>query len=108
MGMTHTELVTALGSAFEALDAGSWQGARAAFQSLAHETENPLVYEGLSQAARWLDDGETCVSSRETAYRRYRDLLDTLGAAPAATALAWDCLLFGHGEAVAFGLVGTG
>ncbi len=95
--------MTSLSSARSALDAGSWQLARTAFLAVAEETADPLAYEGLAQAAWWLDEGETCVGSRETAYRRHRELGDSLGAARAATGLAWDSLLFGHGEAVALG-----
>lgn len=90
-------------SARSALDAGSWHLARTAFRAVAEETEDPLAYEGLAQAAWWLDEGDTCVGARETAYRRHRELGDSLGAARAATALAWDSLLFGHGESVALG-----
>lgn len=95
--------MTSLVSARQALDAGSWQLARTAFRGVAEETADPLAYEGLAQAAWWLDDGEACVGARETAYRRHRELGDSLGAARAATALAWDSLLFGHGETVALG-----
>jgi len=95
--------MTSLSSAQAALDAGSWQVARTEFLAVAEETADPLAYEGLAQAAWWLDDGATCVGSREAAYRRHRELGDTLGAARAATSLAWDSLLFGHGEAVALG-----
>jgi len=95
--------MTSLTSARAALDAGSWQVARTEFLAVAEETADPLAYEGLAQAAWWLDEGETCVGSRETAYRRHRELGDSLGAARAATSLAWDSLLFGHGEAVALG-----
>ncbi len=90
-------------SAQSALDAGSWHLARTAFRAVAEETEDPLAYEGLAQVAWWLDDGDACVGARETAYRRHRELGDSLGAARAATALAWDSLLFGHGESVALG-----
>ncbi len=93
--------MTSLSSARSALDAGSWQLARTAFQVVAEETADPLAYEGVAQAAWWLDEGETCVGARETAYQRHRELGDSLGAARAATDLAWDSLLFGHGESVA-------
>lgn len=95
--------MASLVSAQSALDAGSWRLAWTAFRAVAEETEDPLAYEGLAQAAWWLDDGDTCVGARETAYRRHRELGDSLGAARAATALAWDSLLFGHGESVALG-----
>lgn len=95
--------MTSLSSARSALDAGSWQLARTAFQAVAEATKDPLAFEGLAQAAWWLDDGRTCVEARETAYRRHREVGDSLGAARAATALSWDSLLFGHGESVALG-----
>ncbi|WP_197024597.1 hypothetical protein [Cellulomonas sp. KRMCY2] len=95
--------MTSMVSAQSALDAGSWHLARTAFRAVAEETEDPLAYEGLAQVAWWLDDGDACVGARETAYRRHRELGDSLGAARAATALAWDSLLFGHGESVALG-----
>lgn len=90
-------------SARSALDAGSWQLARTGFQAVVEETADPLAYEGLAQAAWWLDEGDTCVDAREAAYRRHRELGDPLGAARAATGLAWDSLLFGRGESVALG-----
>ena len=93
-------------SAQSALDACSWDLALTAFRDVARETEDPLAYEGMAQAAWWLDEGDSCLSARETAYRRHRNLGDALGAARAATALAWDSLLFGHGESVALGWLG--
>ncbi|UZJ25481.1 LuxR C-terminal-related transcriptional regulator [Rhodococcus antarcticus] len=95
--------MASLVSARSALDAGSWLLAIAEYRAVAEETGDPLAHEGLAQAAWWLDDAVTCVGAREQAYRRHRALGDPLGAARAATALAWDCLLFGHGEAVALG-----
>ena len=73
---TILETMTSLVSARQALDAGSWQLARTAFRGVAEETADPLAYEGLAQAAWWLDDGEACVGARETAYRRHRELGD--------------------------------
>ena len=98
--------MSSLASAQLALNAGEWDAARSAFESVAVQTADPECYEGLAAAAWWLDDAHTCVSSREHAYRRHRDLGDELGAARAATALAWDTLLFGLGEAVALGWLG--
>ena len=98
--------MSSLASAQLALNAGEWDAARSAFESVAEQTADPECYEGLAAAAWWLDDAHTCVSSREHAYRRHRDLGDELGAARAATALAWDTLLFGLGEAVALGWLG--
>lgn len=92
-----------LSSAQSALDSHLWRRALAAFQVASVETHQPLAYEGWSQAAWWLDEGEVCLAARESAYRRHRELGDGLGAARAATALAWDTLLFGCGESVAWG-----
>jgi ATP/maltotriose-dependent transcriptional regulator MalT len=93
-------------SAQAALAAGSWEQAAAAFRVVAEETQDPLAFEGLAQAAWWLDDAGTCVAAREGAYRRHRELGDDRGAARAATALSWDSLLFGLGSAVALGWLG--
>lgn len=93
-------------SAQEALAAGSWAQAAAAFRVVAAETGDPLAFEGLAQAAWWLDDAGTCVAARGSAYRRHRELGDDRGAARAATALSWDSLLFGLGSAVALGWLG--
>lgn len=95
--------MASLDSARTALDAGAWHLARDAFRAVAQESDDPRAFEGLAQVAWWLDDADTCVGAREAAYRRYRELGDPLGAARAATALAWDSLLFGHGESVALG-----
>lgn len=95
--------MASLVSAQAALGAGSWQLARTAYRAVAEESDDPLAFEGLAQVAWWLDDGDACVAAHEAAYRRHRDLGDPFGAARAATALAWDSLLFGHGESVALG-----
>ncbi len=95
-----------LEDAQKALAAGSWSRADSAFRAVVDETDDPLAYEGLAQVGWWRDDAGTCLSAREQAYRRHRERADSVGAARAATALAWDCLLFGHGEAVATGWLG--
>ena len=98
--------MVSLGAAQEALAAGSWGRADSAFRAVIDQTDDPLAYEGLAQVAWWLDDADTCLAARETAYRRYRTRKDPVGAARAATALAWDCVLFGRGESVAKGWLG--
>lgn len=98
--------MTSLDVAQKALAAGSWSLADSAFRAAIAETDDPAAYEGLAQAAWWLDDASTCLTARESAYRRYRDLEDPVGAARSATALAWDCWLFGRGESVASGWLG--
>lgn len=98
--------MASLGAAQEALTAGSWSHADSAFRAVIDQTDDPAAHEGLAQVAWWLDDAETCLTARETAYRRYRLHDDPVGAARAATALAWDCALFGRGESVALGWLG--
>ena len=98
--------MASLDAAQEALNAGSWSQADSAFRAVIDQTDDPVAHEGLAQVAWWLDDADTCLTGRETAYRLYRARKDPVGAARAATALAWDCLLFGHGESVAMGWLG--
>jgi DNA-binding NarL/FixJ family response regulator len=98
--------MTSLAAAQEALNAGSWSLANSAFRALIAQGDDPVAHEGLAQVAWWLDDADTCLTARETAYRRHQALEDPVGAARAATALAWDCLLFGRGESVAMGWLG--
>jgi len=99
-------LMTSVDAAQEALNAGSWSFADSAFRAVIDKTDDPVAHEGLAQVAWWLDDADTCLTAREAAYRRYRARADAVGAARAATALAWDCLLFGRGESVAMGWLG--
>ena len=98
--------MASLYAAQKALNAGSWSHADSAFRAVIDQTDDPLAHEGLAQVAWWLDDADTCLTARETAYRLYRARKDGIGAARAATALAWDCLLFGRGESVAMGWLG--
>jgi tetratricopeptide (TPR) repeat protein len=98
-----------------ALRSGAWQEAQSRFEAVlatasAGAMSDPatagLAYEGLAQAAWWLDEADMCIGARERAYRRFRDAGDVRGCARAATSLAWDALLFGHGPAVARGWLG--
>jgi DNA-binding CsgD family transcriptional regulator len=98
--------MASLDVAQEALTAGSWDQAGSAFRAVIEQSADPLAYEGLAQVGWWLDDAESCLKARETAYGRHRELRDPVGAARAATALAWDSLLFGCGESVATGWLG--
>lgn len=99
-------LMASLDVAQEALTAGSWDRAAGAFRAVIERDADPLAYEGLAQVGWWADDAELCLGSREAAYARHRELKDPVGAGRAATALAWDSLLFGRGEAVALGWLG--
>lgn len=91
-----------------ALRSGEWTRARDDFLAVVAEHPRASAYEGLAQALWWLDDGAGCLEAREAPYRIYRTTdRDVVGAARAATALAYDALLFGAGVAVAR-VVGTG
>ncbi|MBI1378450.1 MAG: helix-turn-helix transcriptional regulator [Frankiales bacterium] len=94
---------SALDAARAALAQGDWAGAAAGFRAVLADGEDAAALEGLAQCAWWQDDAEVCLGSREAAYRCHRAAGDDLGAARAATALAWDSLLFGRGAAVAQG-----
>ena len=89
-----------------------WADAADAFRVVATESGDPAALEGLAQCAWWLDDGALCLQAREAAcqctcaHRSYLDAGDALSAARAATSLAWDSLLFGHGASVAQGWLG--
>lgn len=98
--------MASLAAAQEALASGSWSRADSAFRAVIEQTGDSLAHEGLAQVAWWTDDADTCLTARETAYRVCRDRNDSVGAARAATALAWDSLLFGCGRSVAMGWLG--
>jgi len=97
------DAMASLLSARALLDSCAWASARDEFASVATASDDPRAYEGLAQAGWWLDDADTCLGAREDAYRAFRRRGDDLGAARAATALAWDSVLFGRGEAVGLG-----
>ncbi|WP_458042301.1 MULTISPECIES: LuxR C-terminal-related transcriptional regulator [Bacteria] len=88
------------------LRSGRWAIAASAFERLKDSTDATAAFEGLGQALWWLDDGDGCLAARERAYRGYRATRDARGAARAATALAWDAVLFGQGAAIARGWFG--
>src|SRR5690606_15934535 len=98
--------MASLVAAQEALASGSWSRADSAFRAVIEQSGDSLAHEGLAQVGWWTDDAETCLAARETAYRLYRERGDAVGAARAATALAWDSLLFGSGRSVAMGWLG--
>lgn len=99
-------LMASIDEAQEALTAGSWGRADSAFRAVISQTDDPVAHEGLAQVAWWLDDADTCLTARETAYRRHREGKDQIGAARAATSLAYDSALFGRGTSVALGWLG--
>jgi LuxR family transcriptional regulator, maltose regulon positive regulatory protein len=75
---------------WDALARGAWQEARAHFQAALGQGEGADALEGLSWAAWWLEDVETCIDARERAYRAHRRVGDDRGAARIALWLADD------------------
>src|SRR5436190_12711677 len=80
-----------LEAARQALGAGAWPEAVAAFRDLiALSPDCAEACEGLGMAAWWLDDQETVLEARERAFRLYRAAGEPLAAARVATFLALD------------------
>lgn len=86
-----------------ALRSGRWVEARDRFTVLAATTGDAEAYDGIAQAAWWLDDAAACLEAREAAYRTFRAAGDDKGAARAAASLGYDSMLFGRGGAVGRG-----
>jgi LuxR family transcriptional regulator, maltose regulon positive regulatory protein len=75
---------------WDALAQGAWAEAQAHFQAAADQGDDAGALEGLSWAAWWLEDVETCIDARERAYLAYRDTGDDRAAARMALWLADD------------------
>jgi len=88
---------------WRALAEGRWEAARDTFATTLAREETPESLEGLSWAAWWLDDADTCFDARERAIRLYRKRGDAASAARMATWLAADHLDFHGAFAVANG-----
>jgi len=56
----------------EALKAGDWEAARAAFEPALAAGETPEALDGLGQALWWLGDVDGAIASRERAYAAFR------------------------------------
>jgi len=72
----------------EALRAGDWEGARAAFEAAVAEGASAEAEEGLGHAIWWLHDFEAALTHVERAYAAYRERGDAVGAARSALWLA--------------------
>src|SRR5262245_32100155 len=88
---------------WQALAEGRWEAARDMFARTLAREETPESLEGLSWAAWWLDDADTCVDARQRAFRLYRKRGEAASAAQMATWLAADQLDFHGASAVANG-----
>ncbi len=60
------------GKGWDALKAGSWQEAKAAFESLSADGGSPAAFDGLGQARWWLSDVAGAIAAWERAYTEYR------------------------------------
>ena len=89
-----------------ALSEGRWSDADAHFRDAAETGNHPAAWEGVADAAWWLDDAVRCLEARERAYRGHRDGGDDLAAARDAATLGYDAALFGQGLSVASGWLG--
>lgn len=78
------------GRAAEAMTAGRWDDAVAAFEELLRASDDVAAWEGLAVAARWSGDLARAVTARERAYQLYRGLGDDQSAARVAALLALD------------------
>jgi DNA-binding NarL/FixJ family response regulator len=84
-----------------ALARADWSDARARFESAVAAEASPEALEGLSRAVWWLGDEEATFSTRERAYRAYRDAADAHGAARMAMWIASDQFDFRGDDALA-------
>jgi uncharacterized protein HemY len=76
-----------LASGNEALKAGDWPAARAAFQAALEQEETAEALIGLGDALWWLGDIEPAVRYRERAYAAFRRRSDPVQAAIVAMRL---------------------
>jgi LuxR family maltose regulon positive regulatory protein len=87
----------------EALAAGAWAEARGCFEEALASSDAAELWEGLSWAAWWLEDGARSIEAREQAYRRFKQRGDLRGAGRMAIWLAMDHVEFRNEYAVAQG-----
>jgi len=88
----------------DALAAGAWADARAAFQrALERDGHSAEAWEGLGWAAWWLADGPLTLEARERAYRAFRADGEPGAAARVAAWLAADFYEFRGEDAIAAG-----
>jgi DNA-binding CsgD family transcriptional regulator len=88
---------------YEALAAGAWTTARAAFESALAEEELPEALDGLGRALWWLREPEQAVVCRERAYSGFRRAGELARAARIALWLSREHALVWGNEAAASG-----
>ena len=85
----------------DAMDRREWGEAMARFEEAVAAEDSPEAWEELSRAAWWQGDQDTTFSTRERAYRAYREAGDACGAARMAMWIGSDHLDFRGDDAVA-------
>src|SRR5918994_666102 len=88
---------------YEALAAGDWEAARAAFESALSSEELPEALDGLGRAFWWLRESEQAIVSRERAYSGFRRDGELARAARIALWLSREYALVWGNEAAASG-----
>lgn len=88
---------------FDALARGQWDACYRAFRAALEIQETPEAFEGLAQAAWWLDDIPTIFAARERAYSLFRQRGDRRHAASMATWLGLDHYIYRGEVAIANG-----
>ena len=79
-----------LRSGLDAVLAGDWASARAAYRRALDDEESAEALEGFATASWWLDDVRAAIDARERAYALRRAQGETAAAALLAALLAWD------------------
>jgi DNA-binding CsgD family transcriptional regulator len=94
---------SAAAEGYEALAAGDWQRARAAFEAALDVSESPEALDGLGRALWWLRDAEGAVVHRERAYAGFRRDGELARAARIALWLSREYTLVWRNDAAANG-----
>ena len=101
--MTEVTYEATLAAGYEALAAGEWEAARAAFAEAADATDSAEALDGMGRALWWLRRSREAVVARERAYAGFRREGELARAARVALWLAREhALVFGN-DAVANG-----
>jgi ATP/maltotriose-dependent transcriptional regulator MalT len=101
--VSTTAVEEVIGPGYEALAAGNWSAARAAFQEAVDLTDSPEALDGLGRALWWLRDERGAVVHRERAYAGFRRDGDLARAARIALWLSREYVLAFDNDAAARG-----
>jgi len=104
--MTAADVRSDLEVGKAALAACSWGEARVAFARAVDAGGGPEAFEGLAQAAFFLDDPDVAVDAHERAYAAYRSAGRPVDAARVAISLAWEYRAYRGEPAVSDGWLG--